>query len=261
MSARRKQRKQNTRMSYRRWYRPLVLIVLVVAGWQLYERTPAEIMPIDNVKIEGTFLHLSREDIQLQLKQVLTGDYFTADIEAVRTALLSLPWVQDATIRRQWPSTLKIRISERKAVAYWSDDSLLSDTGELFTPKHITKEMQIPVINGPEGLHHKVWGFLVTLHTELSGLGLDVNKLELDERRSWSMLLSNGVELQLGRNDTQRRIQRFVKVFSMQNAPKLDDIKYIDLRYPNGFAMKNKTSQEKESGADLNNISGWIRHA
>jgi len=261
MGARRKQHKQNTRMEYRRWYRPLVLIVLVVAGWQLYERIPAEIMPIDNVKIEGTFVHLSRDDIQMQLKQVLNGDYFTADIEAVRTSLLSLPWVQDATIRRQWPSTLQIRISERQAVAYWSDDSLLSDTGELFTPKHITKEMQIPVINGPEGLHHKVWGFLVTLHTELSGLGLDVDRLELDERRSWSMLLSNGVELQLGRNDTQRRIQRFVKVFSMQNAPKLDDIKYIDLRYPNGFAMKNKTSQEKEGGADLNNISGWIRHA
>jgi cell division protein FtsQ len=238
----------------RHWYRLPVLIVLVVAGWQLYERMPAEIMPIDNVKIEGTFVHLSREDIQWQLKQVLAGDYFTADIEAVRAALLTLPWVQDATIRRQWPSTLQIRIIERQAVAYWSDDSLLSDTGELFTPKNITKEMQIPVINGPEGLHHKVWGFLVALHTELSGLGLD-------ERRSWSMLLSNGVELQLGRNDTQRRIQRFVKVFSMQNAPKLDDIKYIDLRYPNGFAMKNKISPEKEGGADLNNISGWIRHA
>jgi len=261
MGARRKQHKQNTRMEYRRWYRPLVLIVLVAAGWQLYEHIPAEIMPIDNVKIEGTFVHLSRDDIQLQLKQALSGDYFTADIEAVRTALLSLPWVQDATIRRQWPSTLQIRITERQAVAYWSDDSLLSDTGELFTPKQITKDMQIPVINGPEGLHHKVWGFLLTLHTELSGLGLDVDKLELDERRSWSMLLSNGVELQLGRNDTERRMQRFVKVFSMQNAPKLDDIKYIDLRYPNGFAMKNKTSQEKESGADLNNISGWIRHA
>lgn len=261
MGARRKQHKQNRRMEYRRWYRPLVLTVLVVAGWQLYERIPAEIMPIDNVKIEGTFEHLSREDIQLQLKQVLAGDYFTADIAAVRTSLLSLPWVQDASIRRQWPSTLQIRIVERQAVAYWSDDSLLSDTGELFTPKHITKEMQIPVINGPEGLHHKVWGFLVTLHTELSGLGLGVDRLELDERRSWSMLLSNGVELQLGRNDTQRRIQRFVKVFSMQNAPKLDDIKYIDLRYPNGFAMKNRTSQEKEIGADLNNISGWIRHA
>ena len=83
MSARRKQRKQKNRINYRRWYRPLILIVLVVSGWQLSERIPAEIMPIDNVKIEGTFVYLSREDIQQQLKQVLTGDFFTADIDAV----------------------------------------------------------------------------------------------------------------------------------------------------------------------------------
>ena len=261
MSAKRKQRKQKNRINYRRWYRPLILIVLVVSGWQLSERIPAEIMPIDNVKIEGAFVYLSREDIQQQLKQVLTGDFFTADIEAVRASLLSLPWVQDASIRRQWPSTMQIRITERRAVAYWSDDSLLSDEGELFRPKHINREMRMPVISGPEGLHHKVWGFLVSLHTELSGLGLDVNKLVLDERRSWSMQLSNGVELQLGRNDTERRIQRFVKVFSMQNAPNIDDINYIDLRYPNGFAMKSKTSHVKDSDAGLNNISGWIRHA
>ena len=261
MSARRKQGKQKTRMNYRRWYISLILIALAVSGWQLSDRMPAEIMPINNVQIEGAFVHLSRSDIRQQLMQVLTGDYFTADIDAVRSSLLSLPWVQDASIRRQWPSTLLIRIVERRAVAYWSDDSLLSDQGELFQPGKINREMQIPVIKGPEGLHHKVWEFLVTLHKEISGLGLDVNKLVLDERRSWSMLLSNGVELQLGRNDTERRVHRFVKVFSMQNAPKIDDIKYIDLRYPNGFAMKSKKSLEQESDAGLNNILGWIRHA
>lgn len=260
MGARRKQHKQKTRVNYRRWYSTVIVIAFVIAGWQMSEHVPSEIMPIDNVKIEGAFVYLSRDDIQQQLKQVLTGDFFTADIEAVRTSLLSLPWVQDASIRRQWPSTLQIRITERRAVAYWSDDSLLSDKGELFRPKQINREMQMPVINGPEGLHHKVWGFLVSLHTELSGLGVDVNKLVLDERRSWSMQLSNGVELQLGRNDTERRVQRFVKVFSMQNAPNIDDINYIDLRYPNGFAMKSKASLIKDSDAGLNNISGWIRH-
>ena len=35
MGARRKQRKQKTRMKYRRWYWPLLLVVLVLAGWQL----------------------------------------------------------------------------------------------------------------------------------------------------------------------------------------------------------------------------------
>ena len=120
--------------------------------------------------------------------------------------------------------------------------------------------VKIPAITGPEGLHQKVWDFLVALDTKLSGLGLDVNRLVLDERRSWSMLLSNGVELQLGRNETERRIQRFVKVFSMQNAPNIDDIKYIDLRYPNGFAMKTKALPENDNDTGLNITSGRARH-
>ena len=260
MGARRKQRKQKTRMKYRRWYLPLIVLVLVAAGWQLVGRSPDEIMPIDNVQIEGAFVHLSRSDIQQHLKQALSGSYFTADIAALRDSLLSIPWVEDASIRRQWPATLRIRIIERQAVAYWSDDSLLSDKGELFKPEQIDRGLQLPQINGPEGLQHRVWEFLVALHTELSGLGLGVDKLVLDERRSWSMLLSNGVELQLGRNDTEKRIDRFVKVFSMQNAPKIDDIKYIDLRYPNGFAMKSKKTTEQESDAGLDHRSGLMRH-
>lgn len=266
MSARRKQRKQNTRMKYRRWYRPLIVIVLLIAGWQLLERMPveimpAEIMPIDNVQIEGTFVHLSPDEIRQQLMQALNGDYFTADIDAARASLMLLPWVEDASVRRQWPSTIKIRIIEKQAVAYWSDDALLSSRGELFKPQQIKRDMSIPVIDGPQGLQHKVWEFLLTLHTELSSIGLDVSKLVLDERRSWSMLLSNGVELQLGRNETERRIKRFIKVFSMQNAPNIDDVEYIDLRYPNGFAMKSKMPLDKKNNAGLNNIAGWITHA
>jgi cell division protein FtsQ len=260
MSARRKPQKQKSRLEYRRLYRPLLLVALVIGGWQAIEHVPDEIMPIDKVQIEGTFVYLSQGDIRDQLKQTLTGDYFTADIAAVRDSLLSLPWVQDASIRRQWPSTIQIRITEKQAVAYWAEDSLLSDRGELFKPEQVQRDMQIPHIKGPEGLHHKVWEFLVRLHTELSGLGLDVDRLVLDERRSWSMLLSNGVELQLGRNDTERRIKRFIRVFSMQNAPNIDDVEYIDLRYPNGFAMKNKALQGEKDNAGLDKISGW-RHA
>lgn len=260
MSARRKQIMPSKRIGLRRWFVALALVSLVTGAWLLQEQMPADLMPIENVEIKGAFVYLSRNDIEKQLKQELSGDYFTADIEKLRASLLQVPWVQDVSIRRQWPSTLKIQIIERRAIAYWSDDALLSDKGELFKPEKIDRKLQIPMINGPAGLHRKVWGFLVELHTELSGLGLGVDKLELDERRSWSMQLSNGVELRLGRNDTERRIKRFVKVFSMQNAPKTDHVKYIDLRYPNGFAMKNKTPTEKGDKADLNHISRWSRH-
>ena len=261
MGARRKKQKRKLEINYRRWLKLLLVPVLAVAVWQLSDHLPEVIMPIDSVQIEGGFVHLSRDAIRDALTHEMTGDYFTVDIAALRSRLLSMPWVQDASVRRQWPSTLHIRVIEKQPVAYWSDDALLSDRGELFKPASIDRNMPMPAIIGPAGLHRKVWVFLDALQTELSVIGLAVNKLALDERRSWSMQLSNGVEVQLGRNDTEKRIRRFIRVFSMQNAPNIDDIEYIDLRYPNGFALRGKTARDQEDAAGHNHVSGWNRHA
>jgi cell division septal protein FtsQ len=47
----------------------------------------------------------------------------------------------------------------------------------------------------------------------------------------------------------------------MQNAPNIDDINYIDLRYPNGFAMRIKKLPENDNDAGLNITSGWTGNA
>jgi cell division protein FtsQ len=263
MSARRKKQKQKqmTKGRYRRWLKSLAVLLVVAASWQLSEHLPEVIMPIDSVQVSGSFEHLSQDDIRRQMQHNLSGDYFTADIAAMKAVLLSMPWVQEASVRRQWPSTIVIHVEEKQAVAYWSDDALLSDRGELFKPAKIDGHMQLPVIKGPDGLHRKVWEFMHVLHTKLSGIGIEIDELILDERRSWSMRLSNGVSVRLGRNETEKRMQRLSKVLAMQNAPNIDDIEYIDLRYPNGFALKSKSELDKVSAAGRNDVLGCKRHA
>jgi cell division septal protein FtsQ len=49
-----------------------------------------------------------------------------------------------------------------------------------------------------------------------------------------------GLEVRLGRTDLAHRVDRFVRVFSMRSAPELAHSAYLDLRYPNGFAMRMK---------------------
>ena len=92
----------------------LVLLLIVAAGWQLSDHLPEVIMPIDSVQVSGRFAYLSQDDIRQQLQQNLSGDYFTADIAAMKAVLLSMPWVQEASVRRQWPSTMLIHIEERQ---------------------------------------------------------------------------------------------------------------------------------------------------
>lgn len=203
----------------------------------------ASYVPIENISIEGKFENLLQSDIKETVQSVMKGGFFTVDIEVIREALLELAWVEDISIRREWPAGLSISVEEKRAIAYWGDDRLLSDRGEVFKPAAISREQSIPRLSGPDSQHRKVWVFLKETNQKVEDLGMKVQRLALDKRRSWEMQFSNGVIVRLGREDTENRMRRFIKVFAMDRAPKMEAIESIDLRYPNGFAVQMKTTE------------------
>lgn len=229
-----------------------LLFMLMFSGWHLAESGFKDIVPIENVEIEGAYENISLNDLRGKVVSVLEGGYFTVDLEVVRDALLELPWVEDASVRRQWPAGLHIKVIEKQAVAYWGDDSVLSNRGELFTPLVIEKNKALPLLRGPEGLHEKVWGFLMEVNDDFNETDLEINQLALDERRAWTLVIANKgvaqeVVVKLGREDTANRLDRFVRVFSNNAALSLNNIAVIDMRYPNGFAMRKENKDVKLS--------------
>ncbi|MCK5263651.1 MAG: cell division protein FtsQ/DivIB, partial [Gammaproteobacteria bacterium] len=71
--------------------------------------------------------------------------------------------------------------------------------------------------------------------------------LNLDDRRAWSFHFSsqkvmNEIEVKLGRDHAEDRLARFVRVFSNIDKFNLKNTAVIDLRYPNGFAMRIKNN-------------------
>jgi len=229
-----------------------LLFILMFSGWRLAESGFKDIVPIENVEIEGAYENISLNDLRGKVVSVLEGGYFTVDLEVVRNALLELPWVEDASVRRQWPAGLHIKVIEKQAIAYWGDGAMLSNRGELFTPMVIEKNKALPKLRGPEGLHEKVWDFLMQANNGFNEIGLEINQLALDERRAWTLVIANKgvaqeVVVKLGREDTVNRLDRFVRVFSDNTTLGLNNIAVIDMRYPNGFAMREKNKDVKLS--------------
>jgi cell division protein FtsQ len=229
-----------------------LLFILMFSGWHLAESGFKDIVPIENVEIEGFYENISLNDLRDKVVSVLEGGYFTVDLEVVRNALLDLPWVEDASVRRQWPAGLHIKVIEKQAVAYWGENTMLSNRGELFTPLMIVKNKPLPKLHGPEGLHKKVWDFLMEANNGFNEIGLEINRLALDERRAWTLVIANRgitqeVVVRLGREDTANRLDRFVRVFADDTILDLNDIAVIDMRYPNGFAMRKKNKDVKLS--------------
>jgi len=224
----------------------LVSVAIAVAlstGKHAQDEAAAIYMPIKNIKIEGKFRYLLNAQIKQTVSEAIQGGFFTVDIEAIRASLNKLPWVDEVSIRRQWPAGLNISVTEKQAIAYWGKHELLSDNGELFMPEVISAGLNIPQLYGPDGLHRAVWHFLKDTNQQVNKLGVFVKRLTLDKRRSWEMQLSNEVIVRLGRENTGQRLKRFIRVFSMKDAIEMQHIRSIDLRYPNGFAVRMKDAE------------------
>ena len=226
----------------------VAIFVALVTGWQFIKPEFNGLMPIENVRIESAFKNLPLIALRQQVLSVLSGGYFTVDIDAIRNRLLELPWVEDVSVRRQWPSGLHIRVVEKRAVAFWGKESLLSDRGELFMPVSVDRDQQLPQLEGPEGFHQKVWAFLQEINRNIKSMDVEVKRLALDERRAWELNISNNnfnkdIEIRLGRTNIEHRLARFVHIFSNSTA-ELGEIGFIDLRYPNGFAIRLRDGLE-----------------
>src|SRR5690606_1773244 len=96
---------------------------------------------------------------------------------------------------------------------------------------------ELPQLIGPEGTQAEVAKLYLESYPQLLAVGMRLSKVELDPRGAWQLTLANGVQVRLGRQDVQERLQRFLKVASPLVAARSTEVSYVDLRYSNGFSV------------------------
>ena len=166
---------------------------------------------------------------------------------------------------------VSVYVKEQKPVAYWNDEGYISETGDVFKPAVVNKKLNLPKLRGPEGQHNNVWKFMNVLYQEMAVLNYEVKHLQLDDRRAWQLVISsnaesanntdteradlkNDINVRLGRFETEKRMQRFVRILpALTTEMKHEDkkikdrkIKNIDMRYPNGFAVQMSESNNND---------------
>ena len=225
--------------------------MLFLAGifWSYKEFQKIDILPIETVEVEGEFKYLMPEDLKRYVLPKVQGGFFSVQLETIRDSLLQLPWVEDVSIHRQWPQTLRIRVMEKLPVAYWGDTGYVSSKGELFEPEFIDKEIEFPLLVGMDGQHAVMLKELGKMQLLIAELNMNIVKIKQDARRSWVLALSSGFELRLGRNNMHERLQRFADVYNQHLKKQESKIKHIDMRYTNGFAVAFKDQLTQNRGA------------
>jgi len=193
---------------------------------------------ITQVSVSGRFQRVSPIEVEQAVKaRVRDMGLVSVDLAAVRRAVEQLPWVDSASVERQWPRALRIRVVEQVPAARWGANGLLNTRGELFISeaRHIPPEL--PRLSGPRGSEAEVARRYLAAQGQLIEAGMRLTAVRLDARGAWEFDLDNGITVRLGRRQVDERFQRFVTAGVGQISAHASDIGYIDMRYTNGFAI------------------------
>jgi cell division protein FtsQ len=202
----------------------------------------SEYFPIKTVKVYGIH-RVDRDEMKAQLLPLVSRGFFTIDVDYIRERLIQIPWVSNTAVRRTWPDQITITVREKEPVARWNAKSLLSDVGELFSPKQQESyPMDLPTFLGPDGQQILMLQYFYEINRLLMPIHARISSLELTPYSTWKVILNNGMTLQMGHKDVLTRLSHFVTVYPKIVGHRVEDVEYVDLRYSNGVAVRWKTN-------------------
>lgn len=217
-----------------------LVVVGVWDGWRELKAQGADLLPIRYVRIEGVFQYITKDEIkQALLTQVMTG-FLNADMQAIRQALLNLPWIAQVKVKRVWPDAIEIKVYEQYPIARWNNIGLLNEQGDLFKPANLARFNKLPLLYGPESQEKKLMDIMKQLQASLASYSMGLAEFHVNERRAWTVVLTNELVLKLGRREPLQKFQQFLPTVPVLGKERLAAMAVVDLRYPNGFAVTQK---------------------
>lgn len=199
----------------------------------------ASYFPIKTVKVYG-INQVSQQEAHEILLPLVNQGFFAVNVDFIRDRMLQMSWISDLYVRRIWPDKVEVTLVEKKPVARWNEEVLLSERGELFVPKHYTYPAKLPRFAGPKGQQVFMLQYFNNMNRLLLPLHAKISYLELTPFFTWKLTLNNGITMQIGHKDILTRLNHFVKVYPKIVGTRVNDVDYIDLRYPNGVAVRWK---------------------
>ncbi len=223
-----------------------VVLALIGSGvWWLSQRPVFTLRTVTVDSMYGMELkHVNKLTLRAGLVGRIKGNFFTTNLEQVRTAFESVPWVRRATVRREWPDQLIVEIEEHVPLGTWGEDGrLLSVKGDVFTANlaEADEDHKLPALDGPAGSEKEVLARFAELRAWFAPLQLAPGKLSLSSRYAWTVKLDNGMRVALGREQDattlKTRVDRLVNIYPQLATLLPTGIDSVDMRYANGLAL------------------------
>lgn len=211
------------------------------------------------ITVQGELTHNNEVTLRANVLPQLAGNFFTMNLQRVRDSFEAVPWVRHAVVQREFPNRLRVSLLEHHPVATWGDSGsssvMVNRYGQLFEAQADDADVEhLPRFDGPPEQSLMVLQMYQQLEPILQSMDLEVDRLQLSGRGTWSVGTTSGADLELGKGSTQEvlaRLDVFWKTLSqvtMRYGRVPTDLQSADLRHENGYALRLKGVTTLEPG-------------
>jgi cell division protein FtsQ len=212
----------------------LVLCLLAYGSYFIFKTVDR---PLTKITIGGEFKYLNHQDLTVLVNDAISGGFLTVDLEGLKAVLQQHPWVDGASIERQWPSQLHIDVTEEVPIARWGEKAFLNRMGESLNIADNSHLNKLPLLTAEFGESTEIMEQYQRLAELLLPTGLKLSELKMDSLGAWQVETNKGIRLVIGRKEIGKKIRRLVLIWESGLNLQSDNIETIDLRYPNGLAV------------------------
>ncbi|MEJ2308634.1 MAG: FtsQ-type POTRA domain-containing protein [Gammaproteobacteria bacterium] len=216
--------------------------VAVAAYWAQQKLADPSLLPVQSVVLDGDFLHTERDELQRVIAGSIHGGYFTIDVREVQDAVRQLPWVAGATVRRVWPDTLVVSVTEHHPFARWGEKRLISERGVVFTPATIEPFTGLALFAGDDERAGEVLRQFRYISKSFENLAR-IERIEMNSRGGWTLWIHTGARIELGNDRVPQRLVRVTR-FLARIGEQTSTVEVIDARYSGGVAVRLKQQTE-----------------
>ena len=216
-----------------------MLVTLMVGAVSLYRYIDR---PLEHIAVISPYQRVAQDEIKVLAGDITSGGFLSLDLSVVRQRLEAHPWIASASVRREWPNRLQLRIVEEVPIARWRDSGFLNRSGVALKAADNSTLSNLPHLVGEEGHSRMVMSEFRDISELMFSQGLKVVAFSIDAHDTRSLTLASGHEVVLGRSDVIAKVRRFLTIWQGELASRQQEINAIDARYDNGVAVSWRKS-------------------
>lgn len=200
---------------------------------------------VDNVYLQGRS-ETSKRQVMAALGVKRGQPIWAFDPHGAKARLEALAWVQSASVIRQLPATIRVRLTERRPMALWQRKSklILVDRFGFVIQRHgLERFSHLPIIVGQDAPAYAE--AMIDILKTAPGIYDRVAAIVRVGQRRWNLRLDNGIDIQLPETGVRQALARLVKANRRQKLL-ARDVTVIDLRLPDRLVIRTAPGRLKK---------------